>query len=522
MPRRPAPPPSRSGKNKADAPPRRAPRKERREPAARAEKHSEFRHFVRTEPDGPRPTHPANPVRTERAVPSRPLPPSPWPQAEPLFPPLDADARTALERLPEALHKVWPLNAAHRRSLPEDVAALSRLLTTERRDLRHPYWSSPAFVSAYLYYFLPWNLLRLARLLAALPLPDPRALAPAGGEALLLDAGSGPLSLPLALWLARPEWREAPVRVLALDSAARPPELGKALFAAWGACLGWKTWPVRTAQGPLENLARQAAPLLAGRAGAGPCRPWLITAANVLNELRPGRKTAGGRQTWDEDGEDPDGSDAGDRQSGPLAERLDGLLEAFAPLLFRREEACSGGTRAAPALLFVEPGTRLGGNTIMRLRALALEGGLAALAPCPHNAACPLLSGQGGRTWCHFTFDSRDAPDWLLRLSTEAGLPKSGLSLAPLLLGPDAENAHVAGQGTGLPARVLSAPFPVPGLAGRGRYACTAQGLALLEDAEALASGGLLPVRLNPDAPRDAKSRARIVRRPRPQPSAKP
>ena len=95
-------------------------------------------------------------------MPSRPLPPSPWPQAEPLFPPLDADARTALERLPEALHKVWPLNAAHRRSLPEDVAALSRLLTTERRDLRHPYWSSPAFVSAYLYYFLPWNLLRLA------------------------------------------------------------------------------------------------------------------------------------------------------------------------------------------------------------------------------------------------------------------------------------------------------------------------------------------------------------------------
>lgn len=267
MPRRPASPPSRSGKNKADAPPRRAPRKERREPAARAEKHFEFRHSVRTEPDGPRPAHPAHPVRTEHAVPSRPLPPSPWPQAEPLFPPLDADARTALERLPEALHKVWPLNAAHRRSLPEDVAALSRLLTTERRDLRHPYWSSPAFVSAYLYYFLPWNLLRLARLLAALPLPDPRALAPAGGEALLLDAGSGPLSLPLALWLARPEWREAPVRVLALDSAARPPELGKALFAALGRVPG------------LENLARAHGAGTAGKPGptggppaGGPCR----------------------------------------------------------------------------------------------------------------------------------------------------------------------------------------------------------------------------------------------------------
>lgn len=471
--------------------------------------------------DAPRAPRPAR--ETGSRFPSA----SPWPRTDALFPPLDADARQALECLPEALHKIWPLNAAHRRSLPEDVAALSRLLTTERRDLRRPYWSSPAFVSAYLYYFLPWNLLRLTRLLAALPLPDPRALAPEDGEALLLDAGSGPLSLPLALWLARPQWREAPVRVLALDSAARPPELGKALFASWGACLGWKTWPVRTAQGPLESLARQAAPLLAGKGGAQRCRPWLVTAANVLNELRPGRKGGGGRQAWDEEPEDGEGAEVAPQ--GPLAERLDSLLDAFAPLLFRHngaepENAPESG--ASPALLFVEPGTRLGGNTIMRLRDLALEGGLAALAPCPHNAACPLLAGQGRRTWCHFTFDSRDAPDWLLRLSTEAGLAKSGLSLAPLLLGaaaePEAVPVAAPGREKTLPARVLSAPFAVPGLEGRARYACTAEGLTLLEDAEALASGDRLPVRLMPDAPRDVKSRARIIRSPRAHVPAKP
>lgn len=102
-----------------------------------------------------------------------------WPQVVPLFPPLSAAAREALERLPEALAKVRPLSAAHRRSLPEDVADLSRLLTTERGALNRPYWSSPAFVSAYLYYFLPWNLLRLTRLLSGLPLPDPaRPLCP--------------------------------------------------------------------------------------------------------------------------------------------------------------------------------------------------------------------------------------------------------------------------------------------------------------------------------------------------------
>lgn len=54
-----------------------------------------------------------------------------------------------------------------------------------------PYWSSPAAVSAYLYYFLPWNLLRLTRLLAALPLSDPRAAAPAGGRPCCWTWGPG-------------------------------------------------------------------------------------------------------------------------------------------------------------------------------------------------------------------------------------------------------------------------------------------------------------------------------------------
>ena len=63
-------------------------------------------------------------------------------------------------------------------------------------------------------------------------------------------------------------------------------------------------------------------------------------------------------------------------------------------------------------------------------------------------------------------------------------------------------------------ARVLTAPFAVPGLAGRGRYACSACGLLLLEDADGLPSGHMLDVNVPPDAARDAKSGARIVRRP--------
>lgn len=443
-----------------------------------------------------------------------------WPAARALFPPLSAETQRILDMLPEALAKVWPLNTAHKRSLPDDVAQLSRLLTTERAGLARPYWSSPASISAYLYYFLPWNLVRLTRLLASLPLADPRAVAPQGGEALLVDVGSGPLTLPLALWLARPEWRSAPVRVLAMDTSSQPLELGKTLMEVLGELTGQPVWPVRVARAPLDQVVRQAAPLLSG----GRARPWLVSAANVLNELRFGKKRSRGASaiededefdSLDAEGMDIDGNPAageadGEKPEGCREDRLDSFLESLSPLFDHadsRGEATAGSPApVGPSLLFVEPGTRLGGSTIMRLRQLAVDGGLTALAPCTHQADCPLLRGQGGRTWCHFTFGSEGAPLWLEDLSQASGLGKSGLSLSPLLLAamPEAE-AQTSGS---LPVRVLSAPFLVPGMAGRARYACSGKGILLLENAECLASGDELTVSIAAGAPRDRKSGA--------------
>lgn len=481
-----------------------------------------------------------------------------WQGAEALFPPLTEESRHILEQLPQALSRVWPLSKAHRRTLPDDVAGLSRLLTTERAALDRPYWSSPAFVSAYLYYFLPWNLVRLTRLLSAMPLPDPHTAAPQGGKALLLDVGSGPLTLPLALWLARPQWRQAPIQVLALDNSSQPLDLGRALFEELAGLTFHEPWAVHTARGQMEHAARHAAPLLAG----GQVRPWLVSAANVLNELRFGKRSGRGssleeRLGMPEDGAPEDfgsadyladtaddgfseggrvlrtgrlhgrGDAGGERPEDCRQEKLVRFLDSLAPLFHSRYAAPQG-----PALLFVEPGTRLGGSTIMDLRQLAVEGGLTALAPCPHQAACPLSGGQGRRTWCHFTFGSEGAPRWLEELSADSGLAKSGLSLAPLLLAPvpPAEAARMAPEGPHgsggrtrsgvMKARVLTAPFAVPGLAGRGRYACSACGLLLLEDADGLPSGHALDVNVPADAARDAKSGARIVRRPDPSASA--
>ncbi len=419
-----------------------------------------------------------------------------WPHAVPLFPQLTEETCACLAHLPEALHAVRPLNATHRRCLPEDVATLSRLLTTERAGLCKPYWGKPAAVSAYLYYFLPWNLIRLARLLAALPLPDPRAVR--DGEALLLDMGSGPLTLPLALWLARPEWRGAPVHVLALDASPQPLHLGNALMTTLGSITGLPPWKVSTVRAPLEQATHHALHLLA----KGHMRPWLVSAVNVLNEVREGRRQRGTTLTTLED--DDAYTMTGERDIQAMTDtRLEDLLASLAPLW---TAAADKSEKSWPALLFVEPGTRLGGSTIMRLRRLALDGGLKALAPCTHQETCPL---ERSRTWCHFTFDSIGTPSWLAELSNQAGLGKSGLSLAPLLLTATPEPEFEDGR---LQARIVSSPFVVPDLRGRARYACSRQGLLLLEQAEGLRSGDLVSVDSPLSKERDRKSGARIVR----------
>ena len=518
--RRPSRPNDRPGDRRDDRPgDRRSPNvpKDRYgRPALRPEKREGDRAFS---PSGQRNADRRDERRDDRPRHTpRPFELGAWPAARALFPPLSAEAMRVLDMLPEALAKVWPLNSAHRRTLPDDIAHLSRLLTTERAGLDRPYWSSPASISAYLYYFLPWNLVRLTRVLSNLPLPDPRSVAPQGGEALLVDVGSGPLTLPLALWLAKPEWRSAPLRVLALDTSSQPLELGKTLMEVLGELTGQPVWPVRVARAPLDQVVRQAAPLLSG----GKARPWLISAANVLNELRFGKKRSRGASAIEEEDEfdsldnegvdfdgnpTAEGADA-DKPEGCREDRLDSFLESLSPL-FDHVGAAGADAAVGPALLFVEPGTRLGGSTIMRLRQLAVDGGLTALSPCTHQLDCPLLRGQGGRTWCHFTFGSEGAPLWLEDLSLAAGLGKSSLSLSPLLLAALPEAAPESGNS--LVARVFSAPFVVPGLSGRARYACSGKGMLLLENAEALTSGDALSVTVAAGTPRDRKSGALLV-----------
>lgn len=381
----------------------------------------------------------------------------------------DGFAAEALRRLPEALDAVMPLRRAHRADLPDAIRELSAQLTTERYALARPYWSSPRLVSAYLRYFLPWNLLRLHCLLRELELPLPAD----GSAPSLVDLGSGPLSVPLALWISRPEWREAPLHVVCADTSPRPMALGLQLLEQLaGLMQAPLVWQIRLERAPLTRVLNDIR-----------LRPTLLTGGNVLNE-------------WQAQSQDT---------ASPFSERVGEVAMAVARQL---------GTDGT--VLFVEPGTRLGGTLTATLRQAALEEGLQVVAPCPHGGDCPLL-GRRDRGWCHVHRELAPdaAPAWLTSLTQAARLAKQSLSFAYLQLRAapsEAEQEHTPSARSVVKARLLSDAFLVPGL-GQARYACSSRGLLLIPHAAALCPGSLITCRLGPAPRRDGKSGALIADR---------
>lgn len=365
------------------------------------------------------------------------------------------------EHFPSLLASVWPLQKNHRKSLASDIRELSTLLTQERFFLAHPYWKYPAAISSYLYYFLPWNLVRLISLLQG----EIRDILSLPKNALLLDLGSGPLTVPLALWYASPHLRDLPLTIVVQDRSLQPLEIGEKLLSTLN-----PPWTIVRTKTPIPQLPRffhqKKLP-----------KPFLITAANMLNEILVQK-----RYFREEESEES------------AFEELDPFLDALFSL-----------SDAEGFFLGIEPGTRLGGKIIMRLREEARRRNFFAHLPCPHQGICPLLQGKGRKTWCHFTFPCHDIPTWLQELSAEAGLEKRILSLSPLLL----SQKHPLQQKN---ARILSNPISLPKHGLKARYACSKDGLLLIED-DHMHQGFSLPYALPPHAMRDEKSSALIVRK---------
>jgi len=392
-----------------------------------------------------------------------------------------------IEFLISTIEKTFPIPGRFRSKLPKDIAALSRLLTSARGERDNSYLNRPNLLSAYLRYFLPWNVYRLGRLFELnIKLPGKsgsQSILPelANGDAIT-DLGCGPLVLPITLWLAFPRLRKLELEFRCVDKSAAALEAGYKLFKVLSAAESDLTaWNIKIIHDSIEKPIR-------GKAAK------LVTALNVFNEIsvRPFNKAE------------------------QNAEKAAALLSRL----------CADNG----SIFVMEPGNPQGGAFISALRASLLEKAHIPLAPCTHTAPCPVIpytrSGKKDK-WCHFSFTAKTkaVPAVLHKLSAAAGIPKERAVFSFLITRPDYENnsnftCKQNNTSSILPVRIISDTFPIPPgrqKADTGCYACSENGLVLIAGSKiqlnGISFGTLLglPFPKQLDKQMDSKSRALVV-----------
>ncbi len=399
------------------------------------------------------------------------------------------NAASDIDAFLAAVSETFPVQESRRKYLKDDVLALWRDLTSERSLRFADYLGKPSALAAYVRYFMAWNVVRLVPVLASLPLDPPEG-------AVILDIGSGPLTLPIALWIARPDLRDRGLRVVCTDRVRKPMESGLALLDALrlktgGPVLGDGAWKVETRHAVFPDMG-------------APVRADVVASANAFTEF-----------FWS----------SAARQESHLGERASGLLSGLAA-------ACKPGG----VILVAEPGEPRSGAMLSALREAAILAGIRVESPCPHARACPMpgaFGGMGDRVdgkarsalppvhsprwrpkmpWCHFPVPLDTAPAALTRFSEEVGLPKDRLTVSWLALRKPAGDKAPEGEQKGpLRTRLVSDPIRLPG-GWDGRYACSDLGYTLVVGAAAREGAGCL---LDLDRParvsRDEKSGAVIA-----------
>jgi hypothetical protein len=410
-----------------------------------------------------------------------------------MFSKLSPEVARTLAGIPRLIDEIAPVPARFRKDLTKNIRDLSDLLTSQRQSLSGKYQGNPAHYSAYLRYFLPWNLFRLCKLfadgegnpatglfagIAPLFSPDttntPKPL-------VITDLGSGPLTLPVALWISMPALREKNIEFRCFDINRHILKTGEQLFAkiaektaGRGKVIQWK----------IKTIASSLTEARAER------KSTLVTAVNVYNELY-----------WKLNAADTDA----------LVTFADGEVARLASF-------CDTGG----AVLIVEPGIPRSGTFIAHMRNRFIERGFSIDAPCTHHADCPMETNKVHRhsaKWCHFTFSADDAPAALRSLSQAARLPKEDGVLSFLLAHKNENKKDAAVARATVPVRITSGAFPLPDMR-YARYGCSEKGLVLLvgsrEEVNARQSGDTITVTIpvTGTEPRDKKSGALIARMP--------
>lgn len=403
-----------------------------------------------------------------------------------LFSEFDDFTQKGFALLYPALAELIPMKPSQKRELPYACKELSEYLTTEREMLSRPYWTSPRLLSAYVHYFMVWNLIRLCRLFPQINLGTlPQ-------QCTFADLGSGPLTIPLALFLSRKDLHKKEITFICSDIAPQPLQIGKTLFEMLRQKLAPQcAWKIELVRAPNHKVLRQIHTPVS-----------LITMGNVLNE--------------------------GDEKK---------KISTFEQIRQIFDNACQILDEEGK-IFVVEPGTRQGARMIQILRTLVTEeiqeiekdteeletlsfddgihlekneeAPCQIISPCPHGISCPLAKrSQKQNAWCHFNAKASYVPSELKELSQKAGLDKESVSLSYLYLAKkELAQKLIRQEQSEHKARIISDAFTIPHYKGRARYACHEKGLLLILDSAAIQTGTLCEVKFPAKSIRDIKSKA--------------
>jgi len=384
-----------------------------------------------------------------------------------LFAPLDKEAQEVLNNFDSLVQSVKPLNSKHLQTLPDTIRELSHQLTDERSSRRVGYMNQAAYLSAYTRYYLWWNLVRLTSLFAGFPSD---AFSHLEDGSYCMDAGSGPLTVTIALFLSRPELRQKKITWYCIALSQTALSLGEELFLAVCASLQCEPWSIVRIKGSLGEKLNNPV--------------QLCTCANMFNEMY-----------WD--------------SSKPLEELSKKYTEMLLPYM----------SKDTNSILIVEPAVPRTARFISLTRDALLRRKYSIISPCPHEKICPMDGRRGGK-WCHFVLNTDNAPKKLHSLSKEAGLPKERAALSFVFAKMPQNPA--SGEGGLMSVRIASDPIRIPSK-GLARYACSELGLTLIFEASICSgkqtpcsSGDLINLPSLTDTqkrqlPLDAKTGAKII-----------
>ncbi|GHV83842.1 hypothetical protein AGMMS50212_11820 [Spirochaetia bacterium] len=390
-----------------------------------------------------------------------------------IFPPLTPAIQNEIGNLIKCIDKTFPIPKRFYTQLPKNISQLSLLLTKESSLRNDGYMGESAMLQAYLRYFLPWNVFRLCRL-------NLKELLPAfKDDDVIIDLGSGPFTFVIALWITHSELRTKSLKFYCVDHNKSALLAGKKLFASLaGGNPAWRITTIHAAIGKPLRVPHAA----------------LVTALNVSNEFI--------RHIPVQD------SQALSKAASRYADFL---------LSLAKEDG---------NIFTAEPGVPRAAQFLNMLRGFFIQKNCRLVSPCTGCIICPMSGGIRGTKWCHFSFDTDDAPSSLQDISAAAGLLKDKAVLSFLFCVKSKQGIaqhtiqNIAQKNL---LRIMSDIITLPreiSSSGYGRYACSEKGLCLVsggkETLDQLKWGALIetpPATLQPPKPtrHDPKTGALIV-----------